>query len=141
MAEAVVLQTSAFIDLLLGDAQGRAVADALRGRQVHVTDHEEVLVAIALRARRERGLLSAPAFRRRIGRVAEAPFTVHSARELLVDAAAREHLRLDDALCVELSHRLEAPMLTTDAALAAAWPRALLVRAEAPKPLPAPHPR
>lgn len=129
MAEAVVLETAALLDLLAGTAEGEVVRDTLRGRQVHVTDYEEVGVGIALRAMRECGLLSGIELDRKIRQLAEAPFSTHRARELLVAAAARSELLLGDALCVQLSYQLAAPLLTTDSRLAAAWPGSWLVTA------------
>ena len=127
VAEQLVLETSAFLDLLLGTGEGRAVRDALVGRQVHISDHQGVAVAAALRALVRGKLLSSATSQEKIRRVLDAPFQAHPARELLAAAAARTELRLGDALCVELSQQLGAPLVTTDSRLAAAWPRSWLV--------------
>ncbi|MGC2192419.1 MAG: PIN domain-containing protein [Candidatus Dormiibacterota bacterium] len=134
MGEVVVLDKSALLDLLLGTAEGMAVQDSLYGREVHITDHEEVEVASALQAMGTSGMLSQLDVERMIRRTVEAPFSTHLARELLVTAVQRSDLRLSDALCVELSHRLTAPLLTTDSRLAAAWPHSWLVTALPAKP-------
>ncbi|MGA7088847.1 MAG: VapC toxin family PIN domain ribonuclease [Candidatus Dormiibacterota bacterium] len=129
VAEILVLETSGFLDLILGTPEGQAVRDALVGRQVHVVDNEAVGIAIALRELRRIGSLSEVALTRKLGLVADAPFRAHSVRELLVASAARDDLRLGDALCVELSHRLAAPLVTTDSRLAAVWSHSWLVTA------------
>ncbi|HUY57178.1 MAG TPA: type II toxin-antitoxin system VapC family toxin [Candidatus Micrarchaeaceae archaeon] len=129
MAEQLVLETAAFLDLLLGTGEGRAVQDALVGQRVHISDHQGVAVAAALRTLVRGKLLSAGASQEKIRLLLVAPFQAHPARELLAGAAVRTELRLGDALCVELSHQLGAPLVTTDSRLAAAWPRSWLVTA------------
>lgn len=129
VAEQLVLETSAFLDLLLGTGEGRSVRDALVGRQVHISDHQAVAVAAALRALVSGKLISVATSQEKIRLLLVAPFQAHPARELLAGAAARTELRLGDALCVELSHQLGAPLVTTDSGLAAAWPRSWLVTA------------
>lgn len=128
-ADGLVLETSAFLDLVLGTAEGRAVRDAIRGREVHVVDHEEVGVGVALRALHRGGRLSPVDLERKVRQLVDAPLVAHSARDLLVAAVARHELRLGDALCVELSYRMALPLITTDSRLAAAWPRSWLVTA------------
>jgi predicted nucleic acid-binding protein len=136
-AEALVLETSAFLDLILGNAEGRIVADALKGNAVHISDHCGVAVAQGLLVMERRGILSRSQLRRSIRHVAAAPFTLHPAASLLEAAWARTGLRLGDALCVELSQRLRAPLLTTDSRLATVWPDCWLITAP-PQPLGAP---
>jgi predicted nucleic acid-binding protein len=127
--EVVVLDKSAFLDLLLGTPEGKVVRDTLFGRKVHTTDHAEVGVASALRVMGQSGVLAQRDAERMIGRIVEAPFTTHLTRELLVSAVARRDLRLGDALCVEVSHRLTAPLVTTDSRLAGVWPQSWLITA------------
>jgi predicted nucleic acid-binding protein len=129
VAEVLVLETAGFLDLMLGTGEGQAVRNALVDRQIHVVDHEGTGVAIALRELRRIGSLSESEFRHKLRLVAEAPFRAHPARDLLVASASRADLRLDDALCVELSHRLSAPLVTTDSRLAAMWSHTWLVTA------------
>ncbi|HVC22840.1 MAG TPA: VapC toxin family PIN domain ribonuclease [Candidatus Dormibacteraeota bacterium] len=129
MTEGLVLETAAFLDLLLGTAEGRSVRETIRGREVHVADHEKVGVGVALRALHRGGQLSPAVLERKVRQLVAAPFRAHPARELLVAAVARHDLRLGDALCVELSYRLAVPLITTDSRLAAAWPRSWLVTA------------
>ncbi|MGC1908604.1 MAG: VapC toxin family PIN domain ribonuclease [Candidatus Dormiibacterota bacterium] len=127
MAEVLVLETAGFLDLILGTQEGQAVRDALVDHQIHVVDHEGLGVAVALRELRRTRSLSESDFRHKLRLVAGAPFHAHPAQDLLVASAARGDLRLDDALCVELSHRLSAPLVTTDSRLAAVWSHSWLV--------------
>jgi len=60
--------------------------------------------------------------------VAAAPIRRHLLAPLLAGAwRLRHNLRLVDALYVELANRLDAPIVTTDAGLAAASPAADLL--------------
>ena len=136
-AEAVVLETSALLDLMVGTAEGQIVGDALKGKAVHISDHCSVAVAQALLVMAERGIVPRSQLRGRIRLLAAAPFTPHQAATFLEAAWARTGLRLGDALCVELSQRLEAPLLTTDSRLATVWPGCWLITA-AEERLPAP---
>jgi len=64
----------------------------------------------------------------RLQRVSAAPLQRHLLAPLLNGAwKLRHNLRLVDALYVELGNRLEAPVVTTDARLAAASPVAELL--------------
>lgn len=64
----------------------------------------------------------------RIQRVATAPIQRHLLAPLLAGAwKLRHNLRLVDALYVELAHRLDAVIVTTDSGLAAASPAADLL--------------
>ncbi|HUY25319.1 MAG TPA: PIN domain-containing protein [Candidatus Saccharimonadales bacterium] len=121
------METSAFLDLMVGTAEGQIVGDALRGKAVHVSDHCAVAVAQGLLVMVGRGIVSRSQLRRKIRLLAAAPFAPHPAATLLEAAWARTSLRLGDALCVELSQRLRAPLLTTDSRLATVWPDCLLV--------------
>lgn len=127
MAEQLVLETSALLDLMVRNAEGAAVAGVLRGQVVHVSDHAGVEVAAALCALAGGSWLPSDQLEERIRLLVSAPFTSHPARDLLAAASARTGLRLPDALCVELSWRLAAPLVTTDSRLATVWPNCWLV--------------
>lgn len=127
----LVLETSAFLDLVVGSDEGRAVRNALGRHVVHVSDHATVEVAMALRVLRRNALLSQAELASRIRLLAAAPFQSHPAQGLLAAAAGRSGLRLGDALGVELSDRLAAPLVTTDPRLATVWPRCWLISAPA----------
>jgi predicted nucleic acid-binding protein len=129
VADALVLETAGILDLMVGNAAGRTLGDALRGQEIHVSDHCAAAVAQGLRVMTSWGLLSRRQLRSRIRLLAAAPFTSHPAAGLLEGAWARDGLRLGDALCVELSEKLGAPLVTTDSRLATAWPNCWLITA------------
>ena len=58
MADTLVLETAGFLDLMVGNAEGRTVGSALRGRAIHVSDHCAAVVGQGLRVMTTRGLLS-----------------------------------------------------------------------------------
>ncbi len=88
---------------------------------MHVPAHFDAEVLSALGRLHRAGHLTARQVTTRIRRTAEAPIERHLLQPLLAGAWSRRHnLRLVDALYVELASRLEAPIVTTDAGLAAA---------------------
>ncbi|MGH7758579.1 MAG: hypothetical protein ACREN7_04635 [Candidatus Dormibacteria bacterium] len=127
MAEALVLDGQALAHLLLGGDLGRTVRETVRSHPVHVTDQAQLDVVQELLRRRDGGGLQRPQFELHLARLLEAPFIQHRSRELLADACRRPSFRLGDALAIELSERLEAPLVTTSSGLAGAWPRSWLV--------------
>jgi predicted nucleic acid-binding protein len=129
VADALVLETAGFLDLMVGNAEGQAVGTALRRKSIHVSDHCATAVAQGLLVMTNRGLLSRRQLRSSMRLLAAAPLISHPAASLLEGAWARNGLRLGDALCVELSERLGAPLVTTDSRLATAWPNCWLITA------------
>jgi len=129
VAEVLVLETAGFLDLMVGNAEGQAVGKALSGKAIHVSDHCAAAVAHAFLVMTTRGVLPRRQLRSSLSLLAVAPFISHPAATLLEGAWARNGLRLGDALCVELSERLGAPLVTTDSRLATAWPNCWLVTA------------
>lgn len=125
--DAVVLEASALLDLVLGDEEGRAVRELLRNHEAHVVDDVVVATARALQRLAQGGALSVAEMDLRIRLLATAPFTSHPALTLLADAMGRTGLAISDALSVELSDHLAAPLLTTDSRVASIWPRSWLV--------------
>jgi predicted nucleic acid-binding protein len=126
----VVLDASAMVDLLLGAAVGAAVAERIHGELAHAPAHFDAEVLSALGRLHRAGLLSAPQVGSRLARLESAPIERHPLAGLSRGAwGKRANLRLADALYVELAVRLGLPLLTTDAALAAADRRAELVSA------------
>jgi predicted nucleic acid-binding protein len=124
----LVLDASAMVDLLIGAAVGVAVAERIEGEVAHAPGHFDAEVLSALGRLHRAGLLSAPQVGTRLARLEEAPIERHPLVGLSRGAwAKRANLRLADALYVELAARLGVPLLTTDAALAAADRRAELV--------------
>jgi predicted nucleic acid-binding protein len=114
MAE-VVLDASAFVDLLLGNPVGGAVRERLAGESLHAPGHidAEVLSAIGRLARA--GDLDDDTVTRLLGRVVDAPIERHPVHRLVAGAWARHHqLRLADALYVELAAARGVSLVTTD---------------------------
>jgi predicted nucleic acid-binding protein len=114
MAE-VVLDASAFVDLLLGNPVGGAVRERLAGESLHAPGHidAEVLSAIGRLARA--GDLDDDTVTRLLGRVVDAPIERHPVHRLVAGAWARRHqLRLADALYVELAAARGVSLVTTD---------------------------
>jgi predicted nucleic acid-binding protein len=128
MAEAVIVDASAMVDLLVGSAVATSVEARLRGHELHVPAHFDAEVLSALGRLQRAGEMTMPQVSARLRRVAAAPIQRHLLAPLLTDAwKLRHNLRLVDALYVELANRLDASIVTTDAGLAAATPTAQLV--------------
>jgi len=116
------------VDLLLGAGRATAIRDRLRGYDLHVPAHFDAEVLSAMGRLERAGHLRASDAEERLDRVSGAPLERHPLAPLLRGAWQRRHnLRLVDALYVELAQRLEAPIVTVDAGLAAAAPIAQLI--------------
>jgi len=114
MAE-VVLDASAFVDLLLGNPLGIAVRARLAGQALHAPGHVDAEVLSAFGRLNRAGDLDDDTVTRLLGRVADAPIERHPVQHLVAGAWARRHqLRLADALYVELAAARHAPLVTTD---------------------------
>ncbi len=117
-AEIVVLDASA-IEALLGTELGAVARVRMRGCELHVPAHLDAEVLQRSVACIVAGGLSAPAVTSALEELAVAPIACHQLPGLLAGAwDARDRLRLVDALYVQLSRSLQAPLLTTDARLA-----------------------
>lgn len=128
MAEAVVIDASAMVDLLVGSDLASSVEARLRGHELHVPAHFDAEVLSAFGRLQRGGEMTIRQVGVRLQRVAAAPIRRHLLAPLLTDAwSLRDNLRLVDALYVALANRLDASILTTDAGLAAATPTAQLV--------------
>lgn len=127
-AEVVVVDASALVDLLAGTDISDSVVDRLRGTVLHAPAHVDAEVFSALGRLQRAGELSARALERALGHLADVPMTRHLLPDLLAEAwAQRSNLRLVDALYAALASRLDVPLLTTDARLARACPRAKVI--------------
>jgi predicted nucleic acid-binding protein len=116
------------VDLLVGSPLATAVQNRLQGHELHVPAHFDAEVLSALWRMERAGELSVGQVTPRLERVAAAPLQRHLLAPLLAGAwKLRDNLRLVDALYVELASRLDLPIVTTDARLAAASPAAELV--------------
>lgn len=121
MAEKAIVDASAMVDLLVGSPLASAIQNRLRDHELHAPAHFDAEVLSALGRLHRGGHLTARQVSTRIQRVAAAPIQRHLLAPLLTSAwKLRRNLRLVDAVYVELANQLEAPILTTDAGLAAA---------------------
>jgi len=115
------------VDLLVGSTVAAPIQDRLRGHELHVPAHFDAEVLSALGRLQRAGNMTVGQVSTRIQRLEAAPVERHLLATLLAGAWKLRHdLRLVDALYVELAKRLAAPIVTTDAGLAAAAPAAEL---------------
>lgn len=125
VAERVVVDASALVDVLVGATHADAVRDRLRGRAWHAPAHLDAEVLSALGRLHRAGRIEPSEVEDRLGVLASMPVEREGLPSLLVGAwGRRSDLRLVDALYVELADRLDAPLVTTDRRLARATPLA-----------------
>ena len=123
MIEAVVLDASAMVTMLVGGNQGRPIVDRLRGTSVHVPAHFDTEVLSALGRLQQAGDVSQAAVGQSLERLAAAPFQRHLLAPLLSAAwQLRQNLRLVDALYVALAAEIDATIITMDRGLSVAAP-------------------
>lgn len=128
MAEALVLDASAMVDLLVSSSLAPSVGARLLGSELHVPAHFDAEVLSALGRLHRAGHLTSRQVTERVQLVASAPMARHLLQTLLQGAwRRRENLRLVDALYVELASQLDTAIITTDRGLAAASRRAHLI--------------
>lgn len=121
MADEVVVDASAFVDLLLGNEVGDAVGRRLRGCSLHAPAHLDAEALSALGRLERAGQVRASDVATRLDLLASAPVQRHPLPPLLAGAWRRRHnIRLVDAISVELAHQLGFRLLTTDGRLAEA---------------------
>lgn len=114
-ADEVVVDASAFVDLLLGGDLGWAVGRRLAGRVLHAPAHVDAEVFSALGRLSRAGVLDADSVETMLLRWSEAPIERHPVAALLFGAwARRDRLRLADALYVELAYSIDRTLVTTD---------------------------
>lgn len=120
--EALVLDASAMIELLIESDHGQTVGDRIGDRTVHVPAHFDAEVLSGLSRMFRAGMLSDGDVGERIRVLGNSPFIRHTLTLLLEGAwSRRENFRLADALNVELAERLNAQLLTADRSLARAF--------------------
>lgn len=130
VAEPVVVDASAIVDILAGTAHATAVSRRLDDTAWHAPAHLDAEILSALgRLTRARQLAEAD-IEARLALLASMPVQRELLPALLPGAwARRADIRPVDALYVELADRLDAPLITTDARLARVTPLAELVTA------------
>lgn len=129
MAEGVVVDASAIVDLLLGRPAAAGVETRLAAaRSVEAPGHLDAEVLSALGRLGRAGVMGDEHVEAALNRMAAAPIGRHPVAGLLVDAwSLRHELRLVDALYVALAARLDVALLTTDRRLASTVERAELI--------------
>lgn len=91
----------------------------MRGHELHAPAHLDAEVLSALGRLHRAGELPVEAVAAALSELEAAPIVRHHLADLLIGAwQARDRLRLVDALYLELTTRLHAVLLTTDARLA-----------------------
>ena len=128
MAESLVLDASAMVDLLVGSDLAGSVGDHLYDSEVHAPGHFDAEVLSALGRLHRASQLTTRQVTDRIDLVASSPIVRHPLAPLLKGAWRRRgNLRLVDALYVELASQLDTSIITTDRGLASASRRATLI--------------
>ena len=123
--EALVLDASAIVDLLLEAPTTEAICRRMRGRELHAPAHFDTEILSALGRLHRDGHLSSSEVSTRLNLVQRLPIRRHDLSPLLTGAWNRRgNLRLVDALYVELAEQLDAPIITSDGRLAATVSRA-----------------
>jgi predicted nucleic acid-binding protein len=121
MADRVIVDASAMVDMLAGTPVSAAVRERLRGHELHAPAHFDAEVLSALGRLQRAGRLTEGQVRTRLDRLRTAPVYRHPLPALVVGAwRLRQTLRLVDALYVELANQIELLIVTTDAGMAAA---------------------
>jgi predicted nucleic acid-binding protein len=128
VAEGLVVDASAIVELLLATPVGVAVSQRIQRRGLHAPAHIDAEALSALGRLQRSGQLREREVTSRLKLLSEAPIERHLMSELILGAwRRRKNLRLVDALYVELASQLGLRLLTTDARLAAATRVAELV--------------
>ncbi|MFV1969437.1 MAG: type II toxin-antitoxin system VapC family toxin [Acidimicrobiia bacterium] len=123
MAEVLIVDASAMVDLLVGSPLADSIQARLRGHELHVPAHFDAEVLSVLGRLHGGGHLTVRQVNARLQRIAAAPIQWHALPPLLAGAWRRRHnLRLVDGLYVELGNELDASIVATDAVLASASP-------------------
>lgn len=130
MAEAVVVDASALVDVLVGSSHAAAARARLHDTVWHAPAHLDAEVLSALGRLQRAGRLRPADVDERLVLMASLPVQRRLLPSLLPGAwTRRASLRLVDALYVELAAQLRAPLITTDRRLARATPLAEVITA------------
>ena len=129
LPEALVIDASALVEVLLGTDLGMAVRRRMRGHELHAPAHLDAEVLSALGRLHRAGELEPAGVSAALEALTTAPIHRHPLEPLLRGAwERRENQRLVDALYTELAASLASlPLVTTDARLARAEEQAELI--------------
>jgi predicted nucleic acid-binding protein len=124
-SDAVVVDASAWVDLLLGEPRGARVADRLEDQSLHAPAHIDLELLSVFRRIERAGVLTPAQVDARLRVAHDVPIRRHTLADLADGAwRRRANLRISDALYVELAVQLDIPLITTDRRLARATPHA-----------------
>ena len=122
----VVLDASAFVELLIGGPASRWIGEQLRDRHLTGPAHVHAEVLSALGRRHRSGTSTVSGIEEGLRRMVETEADTYPLPQLLLGAwHRRDRLRLADALYVELAAQLDTVVVTTDRRLARATPLAV----------------
>ncbi|WP_035812124.1 type II toxin-antitoxin system VapC family toxin [Jiangella gansuensis] len=126
--DAVVVDASAVVDLVVPTERADAVARTIEGRALHAPAHLDAELLSAFGRLHRAGALSEDDVVELIDVVRRMPVVRHAVPDLLDPAWEHRHdTRLTDALYLALAQRLETSLVTTDARLARAGSAANVV--------------
>lgn len=121
MAERLVVDASAMVDILIGSPPADKVIDTLRERELHAPAHFDAEILSALGRLQRAGRLSARQAASRLSKLADSPIQRHPLAPLLAGAWSRRNkVRLVDGLYIELASQLDTKVVSTDKGLAGA---------------------
>ena len=128
MSDAIVIDASAWVDLLLGEASGARVAARLEEHDLHAPAHIDLELLSAFRRIERSGVLTAAEVDIRLRTASDVPIRRHALADLADGAwQRRASLRISDAFYVELAVQLDVPVITTDRRLARVSSQAVTV--------------
>jgi predicted nucleic acid-binding protein len=131
MPEPLVVDASAWVNLLGNATSAPLIAAVLRDRALHAPAHLDAEVLSGLGRLHRAGVLTPRQVEARLARFARSPVTRHALCPLLAGAwQRRRRLSLPDALYAALADALQATLVTADAGLASAFPRSRLIVAD-----------
>jgi predicted nucleic acid-binding protein len=124
----VVIDASAWIDLLLSEAASGRIADRIEQNILHAPAHIDLELLSAFGRIERSGKLTSAEVDLRL-RAAESVIIQRHALDGLSAGAwrRRQSLRISDAFYVELADKLDVPLITTDLRLARATSRAEVI--------------
>jgi predicted nucleic acid-binding protein len=115
VSDALVVDASAWVDLLLGEPLGARVADRLGDHNLHAPAHIDLELLSAFGRIERSGVLTPAEVDARLREAQDVPIRRHALADLVVGAwRRRANLRISDAFYVELAVQLDVPLITTD---------------------------